>query len=257
MAHPVLLEELTWPEIAAVVDGGEALCLLPVGATEQHGRHLPAVTDTTIATAICREASERTGVPILTTLAISSSHAHTMRWPGTLSLPPRLAIEVVVELARWVHGSGFTRLLIVNAHGGNVGMLRVAVEEIRLAGDLQVGVVHWFTLTPDIQAAVERDCLDWHANAAETSLMLHLRPDLVRLDEIRDDPDRTRDLVFSYTVELTSTDGLTGAPSTGTAEEGARLFDAIVTALAARIAVARQEEPPLERVRGRPRAEHV
>jgi creatinine amidohydrolase len=136
-------------------------------------------------------------------------------------------------------------------------MLRVAVEEIRLAGDLQVGVVHWFTLTPDIQAAVERDCLDWHANAAETSLMLHLRPDLVRLDEIRDDADRTRDLVFSYTVELTSTDGLTGAPSTGTAEEGARLFDAIVTALAARIALARQEEPPLERVRGRPRAGHV
>jgi creatinine amidohydrolase len=257
MAGPVLLEELTWPEIAAVVADGETLCLLPVGATEQHGRHLPTATDTTIATAICREASERTGVPVLTTLAISSSHAHTMRWPGTFSLPPRLALEVVGELARWVYGSGFTRLLIVNAHGGNVGMLRVAVEEIRLAGDLQVGVVHWFTITPDIQEAVERDCLDWHANAAETSLMLHLRPDLVRRDEIRDDADRTRDLVFSYTVDLTSSDGLTGAPSTATAEEGARLFDAIATALAARIVAARREEPPLERVPAPLRAEHL
>ena len=248
MARPVLLEELTWPQIAALVDGGETVCLLPVGAIEQHGRHLPTVTDTTIATAICREASARAGVPVMTTLAISSSHAHTMRWPGTLSLPPRLAIEVVVELARWIHGSGFTRLLIVNAHGGNVGMLRVAVEEIRLAGDLQVGVVHWFSITPDVQAAVERDCIDWHANAAETSLMLHLRPDIVRLDEIQDDPDRTRDLVFSYTVELTSIDGLTGAPSTATAEEGARLFDAIVTALVARVEAARRERPPLERL---------
>ena len=248
MARPVLLEELTWPQIAALVDGGETVCLLPVGAIEQHGRHLPTVTDTTIATAICREASARAGVPVMTTLAISSSHAHTMRWPGTLSLPPRLAIEVVVELARWIHGSGFTRLLIVNAHRGNVGMLRVAVEEIRLAGDLQVGVVHWFSITPDVQAAVERDCIDWHANAAETSLMLHLRPDIVRLDEIQDDPDRTRDLVFSYTVELTSIDGLTGAPSTATAEEGARLFDAIVTALVARVEAARRERPPLERL---------
>jgi creatinine amidohydrolase len=247
MAPPILLEELTWPEIAALVEGGEGLCLLPIGAIEQHGRHLATVTDTTIATAVCRAASERTGVPTLPTLPISSSHAHTMRWPGTLSLPPRLAIEVVVELARWVRGSGFTRLLIVNAHGGNVGMLRVAVEEIRLRGDLQVGIVHWFTITPEVQAAVERDCIDWHANAAETSLMLHLRPDLVRQDEIRDDPDRTRDLAFSYTVEHTSTDGLTGAPSTATAKEGARLFEAIVTALEERIAVARREERPLLR----------
>ena len=79
-----LLEELTWPGVAELVAGGESLCLLPVGATEQHGRHLPLSTDSEIATAICRAASERTGVPVLPTVTIASSHAHTTKWPGTL-----------------------------------------------------------------------------------------------------------------------------------------------------------------------------
>ena len=103
----LLLETLTWPAVKALVDGGETLCLMPVGATEQHGRHLPLSTDSDIATAICRAASERTGVPVLPTLTISSSHAHTTKWPGTLSYPPRMVIDMVVELSEWVAaGSG-------------------------------------------------------------------------------------------------------------------------------------------------------
>lgn len=242
---PILLEELTWPQVAALVEGGERLCLLPVGATEQHGRHLPLNTDSAIATAICHAASARTGVPVLPTLTISSSHAHTTKWPGTLSLPPVQVIDVVVELSRWVRASGFTKLLIVNAHGGNVGPLRVAVDEIRRAGGLQVGLVSWFDLSDEIAAAVFADGQDIHANAIETSFMLHLRPELVDRAEIRDDPDRTIGLVFSYHVAQTSVDGLTGAPSRGSAEEGARVLELVVAALAERIAHARVEDPPV------------
>ena len=244
MTAPCRLTELTWPRIARLVADGESLCVLPVGATEQHGRHLPINTDTVLVEAFCDAASALTGVPLLPTMAVSSSHAHTTRWPGTFSLRPRQVIEVVTELARWVRASGFCKLLIVNAHGGNPGPLTVAVDEIRCAGELQVGVLHWFRLTPSIQAAVEADALDWHANAAETSLMLHLRPDLVEVGQIRDDPDRTEGLVFSYPVGLTSIDGLTGSPSRGTAEEGNRLFDEVVSALAAAFEAARIERPP-------------
>lgn len=243
-ANPRLLAELTWPAIESLVASGEQLCLLPVGATEQHGRHLPCSTDTEIATAICNEASRRTGVPVLPALAIGSSQAHTTKWPGTLSLSPRLVVEVLVEIARWVKASGFTKLLIVNAHVGNVGPVRVAVDEIRHASELRVGWVNWYELTRDVAGAVSADADDWHANAAETSLMLHLRPELVDRGEIRDDPDRTADLLFSYTVAETSVDGLTGAPSRGTADEGARLLEATATALAARIERARDERPP-------------
>ena len=240
----ILLESLTWPAVRALVDGGETLCLLPVGATEQHGRHLPLSTDSDIATAICRAASERTGVPVLPTLTISSSHAHTTKWPGTLSYPPRMVIEMVVELSRWVAAAGLQKLLILNAHGGNVAPLAVAVDEIRRAGRLQVGCISWFDLSPEIREHTFADGEDIHANAAETSLMLHLRPELVAADEIRDDPDRTRDLVFSYPVDRTSVDGLTGAPSRASEADGAHLFELIAEALSERLRRARKEAPP-------------
>lgn len=242
--RPVLLDELTWPAIEALVEKGEALALLPVGATEQHGRHLPASTDADIATAVCHAASARTGVPVLPTLRVGSSQAHTTKWPGTLSLPPRLLIEVMVELARWVRASGFSRLLVLNAHVGNVAPLEVAVDEIRAVGDLRAGLASWYKLTPQIAAEVTADADDWHAHAAETALMLFLRPELVHQDEIRDDPDRTAGLVLSYTVAETSRDGITGAPSRATAEQGAKLFEAVVSALAERLEAARAESPP-------------
>jgi creatinine amidohydrolase len=245
--RPLAFEELTWPQVAALVAGGESLCLLPVGATEQHGRHLPLSTDSEIAAAICRGASERTGVPVLPTMTISSSHAHTTRWPGTLSLPPAVVIGVVIELSRWVRAAGFRKLLVVNAHGGNIGPLRVAVDEIRRAGELQAGAVSWFDLSEEIRALVFADGEDIHANAAETSLILHLRPELVDRGEIRDDPDRTIGRVFSYTVAQTSMDGLTGAPSRGSTEQGERLFSLVVTALADLVERARAEEPPVLR----------
>jgi creatinine amidohydrolase len=219
-SDPLLLDQLTWPRVERMIRAGERLCVLPVGATGQHGRHLPLSTDAVIATAICHEASRRTGVPVLPTLAVASSHAHTTRWPGTLSLSPRLVIEVLVQLAEWIRAAGFGKLLFVNAHGGNVGPLRVAVDEIRCAGGLQVGLVNYFELTPEIEQAMLADGVDVHANSGETSLMMHLRPHLVDMDEIRDDPDRTIGRVFSYTVAQTSTDGLTGSPSLATPDAG-------------------------------------
>jgi creatinine amidohydrolase len=74
--------------------------------------------------------------------------------------------------------------------------------------------------------------------------MLHLRPELVDRDAIRDDPDRTGDLVLSYTVAETSREGLTGAPSRASAAKGAELFEAVVEALSERFTRARAEEPP-------------
>lgn len=239
------IEELAWPQIEALVERGESLCLLAVGATEQHGRHLPIATDTIIADAVCGEASARTGVPLLPTLSVTSSQAHTTKWPGTLALSPRTLIGVAVEIARWVRASGFAKLLVVNGHVGNVAPLRVAVDEIRHAGELRVGLVHWFELTSEIAAFVREDAVDWHAHRAETALMLHLRPDLVRMEAIIDDPDRTEGLVLSYTVAETSRDGLTGSPSLATADEGARVFEEIVSALVERIEAGRREQPPV------------
>jgi creatinine amidohydrolase len=245
VGEPTLLAEMTWPEIQRLLAEGETLCVLPVGATEQHGPHLATSTDTVIAEEICRAASARTGVPVLPALWATSSNAHTDAWPGTFSLGPRLLIDVVLAIARWVKGSGFERLLIVNAHVGNAGPLAVAVDELRSLRTVRAGVVHWFTLSDEIATRVTADADDWHAHAAETSLMLHLRPELVDRDAIIDDEDRTADLVLSYTVAETSQTGTTGRPTRGSAREGAELFDLVVTELARRMQAARNEQPPL------------
>ena len=254
MSQPgaVLVEELTWPQLAKLIEDGERLCLLPIGALEQHGRHLPVVTDTLIAGAICAAVSARTAVPVLPVLWLTSSQAHTKKWPGTFAIPPRLLIEVVVHVADWVHASGFTKLLMVNAHGGNDAALRVAVDEIRCKGQLQIGLVTWSELTPSILRSVTSDGEDVHANNAETALMMHLRPELIDTPEIADDPDRTIGRVFRYTIAQTSSEGLTGSPSLATASAGAQLFDEIVAALAETVAAARSEElPVLPRTSGR------
>jgi creatinine amidohydrolase len=240
---PIRLAELRSPQIRELVLEGQSLCVLPVGATEQHGPHLPTGTDTMIATALCEEASARSGVPLLPTLWVSSSQVHTTAWPGTVSLSPRTVIGLVVEISDWVSASGFAKLLLVNAHVGNAHVLKVAAEEVRHSGSIRPGLLNWYELE-EVKAIVSADAADWHANAAETALLLHLRPELVDRAAIRDDPDRTEGLLLSYSVRETSKEGLTGAPSQATAADGAFLFDVAAGALAERFTRARDEAPP-------------
>jgi creatinine amidohydrolase len=242
-AASVRLADLTSPQIKRLVDEGQSLCVLPVGATEQHGPHLPTGTDTMIATALCEEASARSGVPLLPTLWLGCSHAHTMAWPGTLSVRPELLIELVVQTGAWVSATGFAKLLLVNAHVGNAHALAVAVGRLRDAGEVRPGLLNWYELE-EVASTVSADATDWHANAAETALLLHLTPDLVDRELILDDPDRTDGLVLSYSVRETSINGHTGCPSRATAHDGAALFDAAAAALTVRFERARAESPP-------------
>ena len=84
-------EHQTWPELADIAGAGEGeVGLVPVGATEQHGPHLPTGTDTIIATALCEATSERTGAPVLPAIPVACSYGHGTELPGTLSLSPEL-----------------------------------------------------------------------------------------------------------------------------------------------------------------------
>ena len=244
---PVWLEELPWPEIQALRDGGHGLLLLPVGATEQHGPHLPVNTDTVIACAVCDYASARTGVPLLPPLPYSVSLGHTEKWPGTLSLFHETFIHTVRELAAWAAATGWKRLLIVNSHFGNDASLRVAVDRLRFdfSDRLLVGLRNTWDLTPAIRQYFVSDAADLHANKAETDLLLHLAPETVRISAVQDDPDRTAGTVFTHMVAHTSLNGVTGAPSLGTAERGRTLFLVMGEALCAAVIRAQAEQPPL------------
>ncbi len=244
MNAPVLLENLTWPDLQRTLDD---VLLLPVGATEQHGPHLPLNTDTLIANAACHFASAQTGAPVLPALSYTVSLGHTEKWPGTFAVMHETLMHTVREIAQWAVASGWKRLLIVNSHFGNDAPLRCAVDRLRFdfVGKLLVAVRNTWALTQSIAAQFTHDAADWHANEAETSLLLHLAPHLVRTERIADDPDRTSGCVFPHLVAHTSANGVTGRPSEATAERGASLLREIGDALAALIERARTEEPPL------------
>jgi len=222
--------------------------LVPVGATEQHGPHLPTATDTIIATGICEAASARTGAPVLPAIPVGASYGHGTVMPGTLSLTPELLAALARQWAEWAATSGLCRLVFVNAHFGNAASLGIATDHLRLfRPDLRVAAVDWWTLDPTVAAESVLDGDDLHANRSETSVMLVLAPELVHVDRLRDsdDPDRTADLVFRYTAPALSTNGVTGRPSEATVELGRRLLALTVTAISARVERGRTEKPPL------------
>ncbi|MDQ1356155.1 MAG: creatinine amidohydrolase [Acidimicrobiaceae bacterium] len=242
-------EDQAWPALRDLAQRGDGeVGLVPVGATEQHGPHLPTGTDTIIATAVCDLASEATGAPVLPAIPVACSYGHGTLMPGTLSLTPNLLAAVVIQYAEWAAASGLTRLLFVNAHFGNAASLGMATDHLRLfRPDLRVAAVDWWNLDPEVAHETTIDGDDVHAGRAETSIMLAIAPHLVDRDKARtaDDADRTGGLVFRYTAPALSTNGVTGRPSEATPELGSRLLDRTATALAELVRKARIEKPPL------------
>jgi creatinine amidohydrolase len=241
--------ELTGPEMRGYLAGHPAeVGLLPVGATEQHGPHLPTGTDTIIACALADAVSAATGAPVLPALAVACSFGHGRLLGGTLSLTPEGLAESVRQVCAWAADSGLRRVLAINAHLGNFSALAVAADHLRLERpDLRFGVASWWEASPEVTAEVLADGRDVHANRAETALMMALTPELVRsaLVADADDEDRTAGLVFGYTADSLSTNGVTGRPSQASADLGRRLHHQVVAGLCDLVERGRREEPPL------------
>ncbi|GAC1603325.1 MAG: creatininase family protein [Ramlibacter sp.] len=241
--------ELTWSELPAALAAAGSAALLPVGATEQHGPHLGCGVDTIVAEQLCRAVAASTGVPMLPALPYGCSLGHSRRWPGTIALTPVLLIELVKQVGDWAYHSGVRRLFIVNAHVTNAAPLRCALEMLRAEhDDLMVAVINTATLSERVRQFHAADAVDWHANDAETSLMLAIAPQLVRPGELAaaDDPDRTHSCVFAHPVNRTSTNGVTGRPSEATEAKGRLWFDWLVQDLGELVMRGRLEDPPLD-----------
>jgi creatinine amidohydrolase len=248
-ATAVLWEHLSGPELGELLTGDPThVGLIPVGATEQHGPHLPTGTDSLIATRLCLAVSELTGALVLPTVSVASSYGHGQQLAGTLSLRPRDTADVVTSMIQWAASSGLKRFLLVNAHAGNLSSLGIAIDELRHdRPDLRVGIVNWWQADPTVRVEAVVDGDDWHGNRTETSVMLALAPELVDPVSamIADDEDRTANLVFRYTAPSLSTNGVTGRPSESSLELGRDLVQRATAAIADRVDRGRAEEPPL------------
>jgi len=158
-------------------------------------------------------------------------------------------IHFIKDIGDWAYHSGVRRLFMVNTHVTNAAPLRCALEMLRAEhDDMMVALFNSATISQRVREFHFADGDDWHANDAETSLMLAKAPEMVREDRMAsaDDPDRTKGLVFSHPVNRTSRNGVTGQPSRASAEKGSVWFEMMVEDLAALIRAGLSEEPPLD-----------
>jgi creatinine amidohydrolase len=186
------LERMTWPEVeAARADGIDAV-LIPIGSTEQHGRHMPLDTDCLIARELCRlaaETGEEEGVRLLVapTLNVTLSWYH-MQFPGSLKLSTTTFLTVFREVCDSLAHHGFERAIAVNGHGGNIAALTVAVNYTMEMTGRRVFLVQWWDLAADILAGIEGPMI--HAEEAETSIALALGQRVIESEASRDAYDR-------------------------------------------------------------------
>jgi creatinine amidohydrolase len=245
----MLWSERTWAELPHDLAAAAQSAILPVGAVEQHGPHMGCGMDFVLADLLCTAVARRTKVPVLPALPYGCSLGHSRRWPGTVAVKPGTLIAFVKEIGDWAYYSGVRRLFIVNTHVTNAAPLRCALELLRSDHDeLMVALFNSANISPRVREVHFADAEDWHANDAETSLMLAAAPNLVRLELLpeADDPDRTEACVFAHPVNRTSLNGVTGHPSRATAEKGRIWFEWMVEDLSALIVRGMAETPPLE-----------
>jgi creatinine amidohydrolase len=212
------------PDVAAA---HRRILLVPLGATEQHGPHLPLDTDTVIASAWAEAVAGRVdGTIVAPALAYGSSGEH-QSFVGTLSIGHDALRSVLIELGRSARSS-FDRIVFVSGHAGNTEPLHAAVERLRYEGQRADGVV------PRLAGA------DAHAGDTETSLMLFLRPDAVRMDRVEagalEPLGELMDRMRIGGVAAVAANGVLGDPTTATRERGAAVFEALVTGLVTSLA---------------------
>ena len=240
------LDELRAPDLERLVTD-RAIFVQPLGAIEQHGPHLPFNTDLLIADRVATAAVLRVGaeleVWLLPSLAYTKSNEHA--WSsGTIWLSADTLLRVLDDIGRCVAMTPARRLVFMNGHGGNSALVGVANRELRLQHGLMTFLAHP-GVPPDqggVSAADEHG-MGIHGGTDETSLMLHLAPELVDLAvATRNIPEGLLgnryvrfggSVGFGWLSNDFGPDGHIGDPTTATPERGAELFDAAVDAFCA------------------------
>jgi creatinine amidohydrolase len=253
-----LYEEMTWAETDAAAAAG-AVAVLPFGTTEQHGPHLPLMVDYLCAGSVARAAVERlvTAQPdqsappraVVLHPVVYSFNEHHMDLPGTIAISATNIINYMVDIGRSLAHHGFQRIVILNGHGSNMPFTDVSARLItNQTPSICCGLAWWSLL--DEQDLAWRES-EWpggfsHACELETSMLLHLRPDLVdmskavrTMDEVQRSPHIFWDLqrgsrvFFQEWWSRNSMTGVQGDATKATAEKGRVVFDAAVRKLAA------------------------
>lgn len=238
------IADLTWQELDAATDETSTL-LLPVGSTEQHGHHLPLGVDTYMPEAICRRIAERTSCLLAPAIPYGVSPHHTFK-PGTVTVESETFRRYVRDICVSTHEWGIENVLLLNGHYlVQDPELEIVVRDLRTEHGMRAFHVPLVNLFEDIAHEIRESDLSFHASEFETSMMLALVPDLVRMDRAEataiereplplTDYDALGDNQVGWALspeeigELTHTGNL-GDPTAATAETGEKLVERVVS----------------------------
>ena len=185
----------------------QTVAVLPVAAIEQHGPHLPLSVDATLLQGVIDAALPLLPEPLpalfLPPQVVGLSTEH-LAYPGTLSLSPATVIALWTEIGACVARAGVQKLLLLNGHGGQVSVMDIVARELRQHHGLLVYSSSWFSLPlpGDVQAlfSAQEHRFGIHAGEIETSMMLHLAPQTVRMDQARDFRSTSQDRAERYAL---------------------------------------------------------
>lgn len=193
------------------LDPERTVAMLPVAAIEQHGPHLPLSVDADLVEGILTAAGshlpDSCPAYVLPTQSVGLSPEH-QRFPGTLTLRPETVLRLWTDIGESVARAGVRKLLIFNSHGGHAGIMDLVARDLRTRLDLLVYSASWFNLPlldeqgQDLNARISpaEHRFGIHAGQVETSMMLALKPELVRMEQAQDFPSTSKQRAGQYSI---------------------------------------------------------
>lgn len=220
-----------------VRDCQATVAVLPIGSLEQHGPHLPLVTDTVIACTLAREIAAAYPVQVLSPVTISCSHEHAA-WPGAVSISARTLHSVVWDVFDSLRRGGVSKLVLVNGHGGNYVLANIVQEA---AGGMALFPTERDWDDARAAAGIETPGFsDMHAGEAEVSILLHAHPEMVRPGyDTGDHLAEDRRYLLTIGMHAYTASGVIGRPSLASASKGRELLARLVGGFGDHLAVLR------------------
>jgi creatinine amidohydrolase len=237
----VHLEQLTWPDVKAVLENGFTTVIIPVGSTEQHGPHLPLSTDSLHTLAMLEEVARRLQALLAPLVPIGCSDHH-LAFPGTLSVTRQTLGYVIRDYCHSLMRHGFRNILIYSGHGGNAEPLASIIADVQreLPSTRIIGCTDWSIYENTLlqHAAVmgiDATIAGGHSGELEASMMLAIRPELVHMERAAPgylgEPGSMRSKVFAEGIQAVSPNGVLGDPRAADAGRGRMYVEAMVDRL--------------------------
>lgn len=247
MKNTVLLEEMSWPEVQAAIEAGTRTMIIVTASMEQHGPHLPIMTDTAIGYGLGERLARRLGKTLLAPVIRPGCSDHHLAFPGSLSIPREVFIETVMGCVRSLAPHGFNRFVLLSTHGGNFDALEEAGRRLREAfaskGVRIIDVAGREALTDTMRVMVEtaakmgapQDVDAIHAEVTETSVMMLRHPTLVAADRLEQGlmGRIDRDDMFRRGLRAITPNGILGDARGASPQIGDAVLDRLADHLAA------------------------